>query len=216
MLDARIRPLIDGPLDVTGRHLAARGVSADGITLAGLVCGLLAAVAIATGAPLLGLALLALNRGADGLDGAVARATAKTDRGGFLDIVSDFAFYAAVPLAFAVAAPERNALAAACLLAGFLINAAAFLAFALMAERRGLVSRAQGEKSLYYMAGLAEGTETIAVFTAMCLWPSAFPWLAAAFAVVCTASALARGVLGWRTLGDGPGPPTSGSPGAPR
>ena len=202
MLDARIRRLIDPALDAAGRHLAARGVRADAVTVAGFAAGMLAALAIALGSPGFGLALVAANRIADGLDGAIARATVKTDRGGFLDITLDFAVYAAVPLAFAWADPSRNALPAAFLLAGFVVNGATFLAFALVAERRGLQSTAQGEKALYYLSGLAEGAETITVFVAMCLWPNAFPFLAGAFGALCTLSGAARIRLGWRLLAD--------------
>ena len=202
MLDARLRPLIDPPLNAAGRWLAARGASADRVTLAGFVIGLGAAVAIALGAFGLGLFLLVLNRLADGLDGAVARATAKSDRGGFLDIALDFAVYAAIPLAFALADPAANALAAAALLASFVANGSAFLAFALMAERRRLTTEAQGRKSLYYLAGLAEGAETIAVFVAMSIWPQLFPWLALGFAALCLVSAAARIAAGWHMLRD--------------
>ena len=200
MLDTRLRRLIDPPLDAIGRALAGRGISADQVTLAGFAAGIGAAVLIAAGLTLAGLALIGVSRLADGLDGAVARATSKTDRGGFLDIALDFAFYAAIPLAFAIADPARNALAAACLLAAFLANGAAFLAFAVMAERRKLTTSAQGQKSLYYVAGLAEGAETIAAFVAMCLWPAAFPGIAFIFAGVCALSAAARLVLGWRVF----------------
>ena len=96
--------------------------------------------------------------------------------------------------------PYRNALPAAALIASFYANGAVFLAYGIMAEKRGLESKLQGTKSLYYMAGLAEGAETIAVFAAFCLFPAAFPWLAGAFALVCYASAIARLVLAWRTL----------------
>lgn len=200
MLDSSLRRLIDPPLNAAGRALAARGIHADHVTVAGCMLGIAAAFAIALERPLIGLGLIALNRMADGLDGAVARATTRTDRGGFLDIALDFVFYAAVPLAFAVADPSRNALAAAVLLAGFLVNGAAFLAFAVMAAKRGLTTSAQGQKSLYYAAGLAEGAETIVAFAAMCLWPAAFAWIASIFAAVCMVSAIARVALGWRVL----------------
>lgn len=200
MLDAALRRLIDPPLDRAGRWLAARGVRADAITLAGFAIGVGAAAAIAAGRPGLAVWLIALNRIADGLDGAVSRATARTDRGGYLDITLDFTFYALVPLAFAVADPARNALPAAALLAAFYVNGAAFLAFAVMAEKRGLSTRAQGEKSLYYLAGLAEGAETIAVFALMGLWPAGFPLLATVFAALTAASAAARILLGARAL----------------
>ena len=136
--------------------------------------------------------MFVLNRFADGLDGAVARRTVATDRGGFLDIVCDFLIYAAMPLAFAVADPGRNALAAAALLASFMASGVTFLAFAILAAKRGLETSAQGRKSIYYLAGLAEGFETIVVLLAMCAWPEWFAQLAYGFAVVCGVSAVAR------------------------
>ena len=200
MFAARLRPLIDPPLNAAGRRIATSGVPADAITLGGFAIGLAAAVAIAGGLFLLGLVFLALNRVADGLDGAVARASAKTDRGGFLDIVLDFAIYGAIPFAFAVADPAQNALAAAALLLSFYVNGASFLAFAIFAERRGLETSAQGSKSLFYLGGLAEGGETIAAFVLMCLAPAWFPAIAWIFAGVCLVSATARLVLAARTL----------------
>ena len=202
MFDAHIRPLIDKPLNAAGHWLAGRGIAADHVTLAGFAIGMSSAAAIAFGAFGLAFALVVLNRIADGLDGAVARATRKTDRGAFLDIALDFVFYAAVPLAFAYAEPTRNALPAAALLAAFLANGTAFLAFAVMAGKRGLTTNHQGEKSLYYLSGLTEGAETIVVFLALCLWPDWFPWLAIIFAVACAVSATARLGLGWRALSE--------------
>jgi phosphatidylglycerophosphate synthase len=200
VLDAALRRHIDPPLDMAGRWLAGRGIKADQVSLVGFAIGMLAAVAVASGHVGFGLALILLNRLADGLDGAVARATAPTDRGGFLDIALDFVFYAAIPAAFAVLDPGRNALAATLLMASFLANGGAFFAFALMAERRGLTSRAQGVKSLYYVAGLAEGTETIVVFVLFCAFPAAFAVIALAFAALCAVSATARILLGWQML----------------
>lgn len=200
MFDARIRPVIEGPLTAAGRWLAGRGVAADHVTIAGFAVGMSAAVAIASAAFGVGLLLIVLNRVFDGLDGAVARATRPTDRGAFLDIALDFAFYASVPLAFAIADPAKNALPAAFLLASFLANGAAFLAFAVMAEKRHLTTSAQGAKSLYYVSGLAEGAETIAFFLLFCAWPPAFFWIAALFAGLCFVSAIARITLGWQVF----------------
>ena len=201
MLDSTVRRWIDPPLHRMARGLADRGVKADQVTVTGFAIGLLGVVAVVVGAFGWALALIALNRLADGLDGAVARVTGSTDRGGFLDIALDFAFYAAVPLAFAVHAPASNALAACTVLAAFLANGAAFLAYAVIAAKRGLTTPAQGHKSIYYVAGLAEGAETIALFVAWCLWPQAFAVIAYGFAAVCAISATARLVLGWRTFG---------------
>lgn len=200
MFDAKLRPVIDGPLNAAGRRLAALGVGADQVTIVGFAIGIGAALTIAVGAFGFGLALIALNRLADGLDGAIARATRATDRGGFLDIALDFGFYAAIPLAFAVHDPASNALPAAFLIAAFLANGTTFLAFAITAAKRHLTTTDQGAKSFFYMAGLAEGAETIAVFCAFCLWPDGFPWLAGGFALLCFTSAAARVIAGWRTL----------------
>ncbi|SOC10293.1 CDP-alcohol phosphatidyltransferase family protein [Stappia indica] len=200
MFDARLRPLIDPPLNAAGRRLAAAGVGADAVTLAGFACGIAAAFAICWHAPLLAALLILANRLADGLDGAVARARTRTDRGGYLDIVLDFFFYGAIPFAFALADPAANALAASALLLSFYMNGASFLGFAIMAEKRGFSTSAQGAKSLYYLGGLAEGAETIAVFLAFCLFPAAFAPIAWAFAAVCAVSATARLVMVSRLL----------------
>ena len=200
MFDAALRPWIDPPLDRAGRWLAARGIAADQVTVGGFAVGLCGAIAAANGQFGPALVLIILNRVADGLDGAVARANGPTDRGGFLDIALDFAFYASVPLAFAVHDPDVNALPAAVLLASFLANGAAFLAFAVIAAGRGLTTSAQGSKSLYYVAGLAEGAETVLAFCAICIWPEAFAPIAGAFAALCFVSAAARLMVGWRAF----------------
>jgi phosphatidylglycerophosphate synthase len=204
MLDGLARRLLDPTLGRAGHALARRGVKADGLTAAGLVLGLSSAAAVAARADLLALVLLALNRLGDGLDGAVAGATRRTDRGGLLDIVCDFAVYGAVPLAFAVRDPAANALAAAALLFSFYVNGASFLAYAAVAAKRGLETAGRGAKSIYFTAGLAEGTETIACFAAMMLWPTLFPVLAYGLAILAFASAGARVALAWRTFGEEP------------
>jgi phosphatidylglycerophosphate synthase len=202
MLDGLMRRLLDPALDRAGIALAQRGVSADPVTFAGLASGLAAAFAIALGADALALLMLGLNRLADGLDGAVARATLRTDRGGFLDIVFDFAVYGAVPLAFALRAPGPNALPAAVLLFAFYVNGATFLAFAAVAAKRGLETSARGLKSIYFTPGLAEGTETILAFLAMIVWPSWFPVIAVAFAGLTVMGAMSRMAVGWRVFLD--------------
>jgi phosphatidylglycerophosphate synthase len=200
MLDGAARRLIGPGLDRLGAALARRAVSADQVTVAGFALGLAAAASIAAELYAWGLLLILASRLCDGLDGAVARHTEKTDRGGFLDIVFDFAFYGLVPLAFAVARPEANALAAATLLFAFYANGASFLAYAVMAERRGLATAARGEKSLYFTAGLMEATETIIVFLLFCLFPAAFAPVAYVFAVLCLVTAAARIALAMRVF----------------
>ncbi len=182
-------------------QLAAAGVRANAVTYAGLVLGFAAAAAIAFQAYWAGFALILASRLCDGLDGAIARIHGKTDFGGYLDIVLDFAFYGAVPLGFIIADPGANAIAGAVLLLAFYVNGASFLAYAIMAEKHRLKSDARGEKSLFFTTGLAEASETLAVFVAMCLLPSWFPVLAYGFAVLTAYTTVSRIVLAGRRFG---------------
>jgi len=192
MLDSHIRPLIDPPLNRLGQALAAKGVTANKVTLAGLALGLLAAGAITLGWMLLGLILILASRLADGLDGAVARASRGTDFGGYLDITCDFLFYGAIPMAFIWLDPEANGAAGAFLLTSFYFNGASFLGFAILAEKHGETTSKQGVKSLYYSNGILEGTETIVFFVLLCLFPDFFTTLAWGFGALCFATASLR------------------------
>ena len=204
MLDGWMRRRIDPPLDRLGQDLARRGISADVVTLLGLGLGLTAALMILLQLDAAALVLFGLNRLLDGLDGAVARSTRRTDRGGFLDIVLDFAVYGAIPLAFALRDPDALALPAAVLLFSFYVNGASFLAYAAVAAKRGMSSHVRGVKSIYFTAGFMEGTETILFFAAMILFPRYFPILAYAFAGLTLMSAVARVTLAWHAFRDEP------------
>ena len=185
MLDAAMRQIINPPLNRLGHRLARCGLTANQMTVVGFALGLAAAALIWAGLPLLALLPLLASRLADGLDGAVARATRRTDFGGFLDIVADFLFYAVVPLAFVLSDPAANGTAGAFLLAAFYVNGTSFLGFAILAEKRGMTTAAQGLKSLYFSNGLLEGTETILFFVALCLLPALFAALACGFGALC-------------------------------
>jgi phosphatidylglycerophosphate synthase len=194
MLDARLRPLIDPPLNAAGRALAGAGVTANALTFTGLALGLAGAAAIALGQIGWGLALILANRLLDGLDGAVARARGPSDLGGYFDIVADFAFYVSVPLAFGFGDPQRT-LPALVLVASFVLTGVSFLAFAVIAAKRGATSEAHGKKSFFYSTGLAEGTETILVFIAMCLFPAWFGALAYGYAALCVLTVFQRSAM---------------------
>jgi phosphatidylglycerophosphate synthase len=205
MLDRVLNDRLQRPLQALARWLAGQGVRADHLTWAGFAVGLLAVPLIASGHPRWALLAMALNRLADGLDGTLARLTAPTDRGAFLDITLDFLFYASIPLAFALANPAANGLAAAVLLFAFMGTASSFLAFAVLAARRGLTSTAYPRKGFYYLGGLTEATETLAVFTLMCLVPAWFVPLALGFAALCALTTATRVVAGWQAFGPGEG-----------
>jgi phosphatidylglycerophosphate synthase len=199
MLDGALRRFIDPPLDAVARYMAKAGVSANGMTLAGFALGIGAVPLLASGA--YGWALLAIsaNRIADGLDGAIARRNGLSDLGGYLDIVCDFIFYGAVVFGFVLAAPE-NRLPGAFLLLAFIGTGSSFLAFAALAARRGLETITRGSKSLYYLGGLTEGSETIAFFLLCCLFPRAFGVLAWIFGALCWITTAGRLLTAWRTL----------------
>jgi phosphatidylglycerophosphate synthase len=201
MLDAKVRPLIDPLLNRQGQVLADARVSADAVTLAGLVLGLASAGLIAAGATLWALLPLLLSRLADGLDGAVARATRKTDFGGYLDIAADFLFYGAIPAAFVWLDPAANGAAGAFLLLSFYVNGTTFLGFAILAERRRMQTDARGAKSLYFTGGLLEGTETIAFFVLLCLVPGWFAPAAWVFGGLCFVTAGSRLLLARQVFG---------------
>lgn len=194
MFDAKLRPLIDPPLNRLGSALARRGVTANAITFLGLALGLAGAAAISGGYFSAGLGLILANRLLDGLDGAVARANGPTALGGYFDIVADFAFYVSVPLGFGLVDPA-NTQAALVLVASFVLTGVSFLAYAVIAAERGARTDAHGRKSFFYSTGLAEGGETIAVFIAFALFPAWFVPLAYAYAGLCVLTVFQRSAL---------------------
>lgn len=200
MLDRRLRPFIDPALDLMGRRIARQGISANAVTLVGLAMGILAAIAIGCEYFLLALALVLASRLADGLDGAVARARGVSDFGGYLDITCDYVFYAAVPLAFVLLDPAANGAAGVFLLASFYINGGSFLGYAVLAEKKRMRTDVHGTKSLYFTGGLLEGTETIAFFVALCLFPHWFAPMAWTFGALVLVTAAARIMLAARVF----------------
>ena len=200
MLDKYIVPRLK-PVLARGAALLDRAhATADQVTVVGFVIGMLAVPALAGGHFLLALTCLAGNRLADGFDGELARLGTPSDAGGFLDITLDFIFYAAFPLGFAVYDPAGNALAAAFLIASFVGTGTSFLAFATQAEKHAIESPDFAYKGLFYLDGLAEGTETIVCFALMCLLPVHFASIAWIFASICLLTSLNRVYSGYRTL----------------
>ena len=201
MIDAQLRPLIDRLLNPIGRGLVTLGVTANQVTMIGAAFGLIAAGCVAAGLFYPALWFVIANRVIDGLDGAVARASRSSDFGGYLDIVSDFIFYSAIPLAFAVARPE-TALAAAFLIFSFIGTATSFLGFAILAEKRHFTTQIRGKKAFYYFGGLTEGTETILLLLAMLVWPDYFGVMAIIFGILCWVTTGTRIYAAYRQFND--------------
>jgi CDP-diacylglycerol--glycerol-3-phosphate 3-phosphatidyltransferase len=90
MLDGRWKNDIERRLRPLGADLSRTGLSADHLTLVGMVMAVAAAVAVANGALRLGVLLLVATAVPDALDGAVAKASGTASpRGSFFDSVAD-------------------------------------------------------------------------------------------------------------------------------
>jgi phosphatidylglycerophosphate synthase len=205
MLDSTLRRRLARPLDRVARGLAGAGVTAETVTLAGLVVGIGACVAVGLGWWLMALGLWWGNRLLDGLDGPIARLSGATDRGGFLDIVADFTVYGGFVVGIGVAVPDAR-LAAVVLLGTYYVSGVAFLAWSSAAERRG--RRHADDRSLHFVGGIAEGAETIVVYSVVCLFPAYTVVILWGFAALVAVTALQRVVWGYRWLspaGDGAG-----------
>lgn len=189
MFDARLRIAIDPALNRFAAIVSAAGISANMLTLFGACLVPPLVLALAQQNWWIALGLLALNRLADGLDGAVARQRGPSLWGGYLDSLCDYLFYVGVPLGFALADPG-NALAALLLVASFTLTAVSFLAIAAIAAGSDL---GHGRKAFTYSTGLMEGAETIAFFVLMCLVPDRFPVLAYLFSGLCLLTVVQRG-----------------------
>ena len=200
MLDSHLHPRLKPLLNAVAGALDRPGISPDGLTLVGFAIGVLALPFLALGWYGAALAAILLNRLLDGLDGALARRRGLTDAGGFLDIALDFLFYALVPFGFILADPLNNALAGGWLLFAFIGTGSSFLAFAALAARHQIANPGYAHKSLYYLGGLTEGTETILLFVLGCLFPAHFAWLAWLFGALCWLTTATRICSGYQTL----------------
>ncbi len=197
MLDSPIRAALGPVLGAAGRRLAAAGVPPVALTAAGWAAGAGACAATALAAWPAALGLWLANRLLDGLDGPVARAGTPTDAGGFLDIVADFSIYAGIILGLAVAVPGAR-LACVALLTAYYISGTAFLALSSLAERRR--QRLGDDRSLRFVGGLAEGTETIAVYVLVFILPRHATVIVWGFTAAVAITAAQRVVTGLQLL----------------
>ena len=173
MIDKELNKYTSSHLNRIANTLYERGVEPNWVTLLGLALAFLCFVALSYGLFYLGLILILINRFLDGLDGSLARLGTPRKFGAFFDITSDFAFYALIPLGFAVFSPHENALPTAFLLAAFYVNGSSFLAEAIIIEKYN-IKIDQADKGFFYSFGLIEGFETICFFLFICLFPNAY------------------------------------------
>ena len=199
MLDAPVRRALAPALDRTGAVLADAGVPPLALTASGFAAGLAACVAVTRHAWAAALVLWLVNRLLDGLDGPTARRCGATDLGGFLDIVADFTVYAGFVVAVGVAVPDAR-IACLALLTAYYVSGTAFLALSSLLERRGSPGVATDRRSLRFVGGLAEGTETVIVYVLFCLLPQHAELIAWVFAAAVAITVVQRVALGVHLL----------------
>lgn len=201
MFDARVRLALAPALDRAAAGLDRAGVSALSLTGAGFAAGVAACAAAATSHWGAAVLLWLLNRLLDGLDGPVARRRGATELGGFLDIVADFTIYGGFVIAVGLARPDAR-LACLVLLGAYYVSGTAFLALSSILERRGNrfedLGVARDGRSLRFVAGLAEGTETVIVYVLIALLPAHAALIAWTFAAMVAITAMQRVTLGIR------------------
>jgi len=193
MFDHRVRQILAPPLDRAGARIARLGIEPSVLTASGWGLGVGACVTAAMRLWYVALALWLANRLLDGLDGPVARVRGATDLGGFLDIVADFSIYGGFVVAVAIALPAAR-LACLALLLSYYVSGTAFLSLSSLIERRK--AHYGDERSLRFVGGLAEGTETVVVYVLFCLLPADAALIAWVFTAAVAVTAVQRVILG--------------------
>ncbi len=209
MFDAAARQFLNKPLARLAGHIDLPWVSPIRLTLLGLATGLVSAAAAAVHLWWWALVLWLFSRAMDGLDGPLARRRAASplqdtnhsQAGGFLDITADFIVYGAAVVGVAIGATSEYGVAwwpFLLVLLAYYVNGTAFLAFSSIAERTGR-QRDDG-RSLSFLGGIAEGTETIVVHSLWLIFAAQADVIAMVWAVVVGVSAAQRIIAGFRDL----------------
>ena len=209
MLDPIARRLLTRPLDRLAGSVDRAWITPDRLTATGLVLGLAGAAAAGLQWWLTALALWLVSRLADGLDGPLARRRrsggghTSGEAGAFFDIAADFTVYGSFVVGVGIGASGTHGalLPFLAVLLTYYVNGTTFLAFSSLAERTGRTM--EDGRSLSFMRGLAEGTETILVHALWCLLPGHATSIAWVWAGVVAVSAGQRVVTGYRLLRSG-------------
>ncbi len=183
--------MFDTPLrqfkDRVGNPLARRlsRVSPTTVSLLGLVIALLAAWSAYRQIYLAAFALWIFNRVLDGLDGLLARMHNKqSDFGGYVDILTDFVAYAALPIGLIAGSPSSERyLTLTFMLASFYVNTASWMYLAALLEKRAQHGD-DTQTSVVMPTGLIGGFETIIAYGVFTLFPAYLTILFSIFTVL--------------------------------
>jgi phosphatidylglycerophosphate synthase len=161
MLDTNARRLVQPLLDGVARACARAGISANALTVAGMLLGVAAAALVALGHPVAGFLVLWLSGLIDAADGTLARLTTSTPMGAILDITFDRVVEIAMIAAIAWRFPDARL--ELLILAGTIaIAMSLFLSI-------GAAIQNTSAKSFHYAPGLGERTEAFICLSLMIL-----------------------------------------------
>ncbi len=171
MFDDYLRKLKDRLIEPIAQRMS--NIAPTTLTFIGLIVGIASAVSAYFGLYFWSLVFWLINRSLDGLDGLVARVHNKqNDFGGYIDTLSDFVVYAALPIGIVMGRPTPNryiALIAA--FAFFYINTASWMYLAAILEK--IATRDPETKTTIVMpSGLIGGFETIVFFSVFIIYPA--------------------------------------------
>lgn len=161
MLDTKARKYIQPILDSFARVCLRIGVSANTLTVAGMLIGVLAALLVVNDHAVAGVIVLWLSGLIDAADGTLARLTKPSAIGAILDITFDRVVEVAMIVALACLYPDARL--SLVILAGIIaIAMSLFLSI-------GAAVTNQSIKSFHYAPGLGERTEAFICLSLMVL-----------------------------------------------
>jgi archaetidylinositol phosphate synthase len=201
MLDSVLatNPDIRGLQSRCARFLFRIGISANVATILALLAGIVAGIAFARGAVMLGLVSLVVSAGLDAIDGTIARECASPSvLGGVLDLTADRVVETFVIVGIAWRDPALY-FPALVLVGSWYVNITVFLAVGAALER-------SGPKLIEYPPGILERTEAIIFFVVLAIVEATAilrplgPILAYAMAALEVATCAQRLMFGVRLL----------------
>ena len=161
MLDTHARKYIQPILDGVAGACLRVGISANALTVIGMLVGVTAALLVAAGFGVAGFAVLWLSGLIDAADGTLARLTKSSPLGAILDITFDRVVEVAMIVALAYRFPDARF--ELIILAGIIaIAMSLFLSI-------GAAVANQSVKSFHYAPGLGERTEAFICLSLMVL-----------------------------------------------
>lgn len=161
MLDTHSRKHLQPVLDLIAQLCLRLGITADTLTVSGLVLGVIAALFVYVGLPTEGIIALWLSGLLDAADGTLARMTQPSPLGAIMDITFDRVVETGLIIALASRYPEAR-------LALLMLTAVILVAMSLFLSIAATVVNTT-PKAFHYASGLTERTEGFIFFSFMAL-----------------------------------------------